>query len=237
MATTHSRPRSGGQVLVDELVTHGVTHAYCVPGESYLPVLDALYDAPIELTVCRQEGGAAMMAEAHGKLTGRPGVCFVTRGPGATNACAGLHIARQDSTPMILFIGQVERGMREREAFQEIDYRQLLGPLTKWTAEVDDPARLPEFIARAFQVATSGRPGPVALALPEDVLSQLTQVPPGRAGFTQDAAPSPAALRQLQALLERMGVAGSRDPSRQLGACVRILRFFREGALGRYSLD
>ena len=212
MAMTHSRPCSGGQVLVDELVTHGVTHAYCVPGESYLPVLDALYDAPIALTVCRQEGGAAMMAEAHGKLTGRPGVCFVTRGPGATNACAGLHIARQDSTPMILLIGQVERGMREREAFQEIDYRQLLGPLTKWTAEVDDPARLPEFVARAFQVATSGRPGPVALALPEDVLSQLTSTPPGRAITAQDAAPSRAALSQLQALL-----AGARRPLAILG--------------------
>ncbi len=201
MPTTQTRSRSGGQVLVDELLLHGVTHAYCVPGESYLPVLDALYDAPIELTVCRQEGGAAMMAEAHGKLTGQPGICFVTRGPGATNACAGLHVARQDSTPMIVFIGQVERGMRDREAFQEIDYRQMLGPLTKWTAQVDDPARLPEFIARAFQTATSGRPGPVALALPEDVLSQQVTTAPGRPCVAQDAAPSAAALERLATLL------------------------------------
>lgn len=198
---TAPRPRCGGQILVDELRVHGVTHAYCVPGESYLPVLDALHDAPIALTVCRQEGGAAMMAEAHGKLTGAPGICFVTRGPGATNATAGLHVARQDSTPMILFIGQVARGLRGREAFQELDHRALLGPLTKWSAEIDDPARIPESLSHAFHVATGGRPGPVALVLPEDVLREPACVAPGRPAGLTDAAPSAAGLARFQALL------------------------------------
>ena len=152
--------RTGGQILVDQLLIHGVDHIFCVPGESYLAALDALHDASIDVTVCRQEGGAAMMAEAYGKLTGRPGICFVTRGPGATNASPGIHIAKQDSTPMILFVGQIERGMREREAFQELDYRAAFGPLAKWATEVDDPARFPEIVSRAFHVATSGRPGP-----------------------------------------------------------------------------
>ena len=172
--------RTGGRILVDELAVHGVDHAFCVPGESYLSVLDALYESPISLTVCRQEGGAAMMAEAYGKLTGRPGICMVTRGPGATNACPGLHIAHHDSTPMILLIGQVERSMRGRQAFQEIDYRAFLGPLTKWVDEIDDPSRIPEFLSRAFHEATSGRPGPVALALPEDMLTQRASVPAGK---------------------------------------------------------
>jgi len=138
---TPTTQRTGGQILVDQLVLHGVRHIFCVPGESYLAVLDALHDAPIALTVCRQEGGAAMMAEAHGKLTGRPGVCFVTRGPGATNAAAGVHIAMQDSTPLVLFVGQIERGARGREAFQEVDYRAAFGPLAKWATEVDDARR------------------------------------------------------------------------------------------------
>src|ERR671926_254617 len=129
--------RTGGRILVDQLLVHGVDHIFCVPGESYLAALDALHDAAINVTVCRQEGGAAMMAEAHGKLTGRPGICFVTRGPGATNASPGLHIAKQDSTPLILFMGQVGRGMREREAFQEIDVRAVFGPMAKWATEVD----------------------------------------------------------------------------------------------------
>src|SRR5690606_8950994 len=124
--------RTGGQILVDQLLVHGVRHAFCVPGESYLAVLDALHDASIDVTVCRQEGGAAMMAEAHGKLTGRPGICFVTRGPGVTNASPGIHIAKQDSTPLIVFVGQIERGMREREAFQELDYRAVFGTMAKW---------------------------------------------------------------------------------------------------------
>src|SRR6186997_1090650 len=163
--------RSGGEVLVDQLLVNGVRHVFCVPGESYLAALDAFHDRDIAVTVCRQEGGAAMMAEAHGKLTGRPGICFVTRGPGATNASPGLHIARQDSTPMILFVGQIEKGMREREAFQELDYRAVFGSIAKWVTEVDDPARFPELISRAFHVATSGRPGPVVIALPEDTLT------------------------------------------------------------------
>src|ERR671921_1464369 len=169
--------RTGGQILVEQLIRHGVDHLFCVPGETFLAVLDALPAAPIAVTVCRQEGGAAMMAEAHGKLTGRPGICFVTRGPGATNASPGLHIARQDSTPMILFVGQVERGMREREAFQELDYRAVFGTIAKWTTEIDDPARIPELVSHAFHVATSGRPGPVVIALPEDMLTQVAEVP------------------------------------------------------------
>ncbi len=168
--------RSGGQLLVDQLIIHGVTDAFCVPGESYLAVLDALHDASIRVTVCRQEGGAGMMAEAAGKMTGRPGICFVTRGPGATNASPAIHIAMQDSTPMILFVGQIERGMREREAFQEVDYRAAFGPLAKWATEIDDARRIPEIISRAFHVATSGRPGPVVIALPEDVLTDMAAV-------------------------------------------------------------
>jgi acetolactate synthase I/II/III large subunit len=171
---THAR--TGGQILVDQLMVHGVTDVFCVPGESYLAVLDALHDASIRITVCRQEGGAAMMAEAAGKLTGKPGICMVTRAPGVTNASAGIHIAQQDSTPLIVFVGQVERGMMGREAFQELDYRAVFGTMTKWTVEIDDPARIPEILSRAFHVATSGRPGPVVIALPEDVLTDLAQV-------------------------------------------------------------
>jgi acetolactate synthase-1/2/3 large subunit len=166
--------RSGGQILVDQLKIHGSELAFCVPGESYLAVLDALYDAraQIRLITCRHEAGAANMAEAYGKLTGRPGICFVTRGPGATHASIGLHTAFQDSTPMILFIGQVARDQVEREAFQEIDYRRMLGPLTKWVAEIPSADRVPEFVSRAFHTAVNGRPGPVALALPEDMLTE-----------------------------------------------------------------
>jgi acetolactate synthase-1/2/3 large subunit len=165
--------RTGGRVLVDQLAIQGVQRLFCVPGESYLAALDALHDTPeIALTVCRQEGGAAMMADAHAKLTGKPGVCFVTRGPGATNASSGVHVAFQDSTPLVLLIGQVGRSMRDREAFQEIDFRRMYGELAKWVAEVDDPARLPEYLSRAFHTAQQGRPGPVVLALPEDVLSE-----------------------------------------------------------------
>ncbi len=155
-----TRSLTGAQCLVDCLLQQDVDQCFLVPGESYLAVLDALADAPrIDITVCRQEGGAAMMAEAFGKLTGRPGICMVTRGPGATNASAGLHIARQDATPMILFVGQVARDMREREAFQEIDYRRMFGQVAKWVAEVDSPRRMAEMVSRAFHVAMSGRPG------------------------------------------------------------------------------
>lgn len=163
--------RTGGEILVDQLVMHGVRHVFCVPGESYLAALDAFHDRDIAVTVCRQEGGAAMMAEAHGKATGRPGICFVTRGPGITNASAGIHIAAQDSTPLIVFVGQVAREMREREAFQEVNYRAVFSTMAKWVTEIDDAARIPELVSRAFYTATNGRPGPVVIALPEDMLT------------------------------------------------------------------
>src|ERR1041384_396694 len=147
--------RTAAEVLVDQLIANGVRHVFCVPGESYLAVLDAFHDRDLAITVCRQEGGAAMMAEAVGKASGRPGICFVTRGPGATNASPGLHIAMQDSTPMILFVGQIERGVREREAFQDLDYRAAFGAMVKWATEIDDAARIPEIVSRAFHVAMS----------------------------------------------------------------------------------
>jgi len=170
--------RSGGRILVDALKINGVDTIFCVPGESYLPVLDALYDekGTIRLVVCRQEGGAAYMAEAYGKLTGSPGICLVTRGPGALNAGVGLHTAFQDSTPLILFVGQVGAGMAEREAFQEVDFRRMFGQVAKWVAQIDRAERIPELVGRAFQVAVSGRPGPVVLALPEDMLSAAVSV-------------------------------------------------------------
>ncbi|WP_112873510.1 thiamine pyrophosphate-binding protein [Paracoccus endophyticus] len=163
--------RHGGRILADALAAHGVGRVYSVPGESFLAALDGLRDVGIPNIVCRQEGGAAMMAEAQGKLTGRPGVCFVTRGPGAANASAGVHVARQDSTPMILFVGQIARADRDRDAFQEVDYRRMFGGLAKWVAEIDQTDRIPEYVARAFDLAMSGRPGPVVLSLPEDMLS------------------------------------------------------------------
>ncbi|MBU2992565.1 thiamine pyrophosphate-binding protein [Octadecabacter sp. 1_MG-2023] len=169
--------RHGGQILVDQLTQLGVRRVFSVPGESFLAVLDGLYDAGIDNIVCRQEGGVAMMAEAYGKITGQPGVAFVTRGPGATNASAGVHIAMQDSTPMVLFVGQIRTQDRDREAFQEVDYKAMFGSIAKWVAEVNQTDRLPEYIARAFNVATAGRPGPVVLALPEDMLSAMADVP------------------------------------------------------------
>jgi acetolactate synthase-1/2/3 large subunit len=193
--------RSGGQILIDQLEIQGVKHVFCVPGESYLAALDALHDASIELTVCRQEGGAAIMAEAYGKLTGQPGICFVTRGPGATNASPGVHIARQDSTPLILFVGQVARDMRDREAFQELDYRAVFGSMSKWTTEIDDPERIPELVSHAFHVATSGRPGPVVIALPQDMLIQRAAVSDARKYQTFETAPTGADLAHLQKLL------------------------------------
>jgi acetolactate synthase-1/2/3 large subunit len=162
--------RTAAQVLVDQLVIQGVRHVFCVPGESYLPVLDAMRDSGIAITVCRQEGGAAIMAEAVGKATGRPGVCFVTRGPGATNAAHGIHIAQESSSPLIMFVGQVDWSVKGRDAWQELDYRAVFGSMTKWTAEIDDPARMSEHVSHAFHVATAGQPGPVVLALPHDVL-------------------------------------------------------------------
>lgn len=199
--------RHGGQVLVDQLVIHGVTRVFSVPGESFLAALDGLYDAGIDNIVCRQEGGAAIMAEAHGKMTGKPGILFVTRGPGATNASAGLHVAKQDSTPMIAFVGQIALGHRDREAFQEVDYRAVFGPMVKWAAEVESTDRLPEYISRAFHVATSGRPGPVVLALPEDVLSALTDAPD-----IPSVAPMPAAVSAAQVSAIADALAGAERP-------------------------
>ena len=169
--------RTGGQILVDQLNVHGTSHVFCVPGESYLAVLDALHDADISTIVCRQEGGAAYMAEAAGKITGQPGIVMVTRGPGATNASCGIHVAAQDSTPLIMFVGQVARDMKEREAFQEIDYKAVFGSIAKWVVEIDRAERIPEIVSRAFHVATQGRPGPVVIALPEDMLTDTVEVP------------------------------------------------------------
>ena len=191
---TTSPARTGGQILVDQLILHGVKQLFCVPGESFLAVLDALHDAAIDVTVCRQEGGAAMMAEAQGKLTGRPGVCFVTRGPGATNAAAGIHIAHQDSTPMLLFVGQVARGALGREAFQELDYGAVFGTMAKWVVQIDDAKRIPELVSRAFHVATSGRPGPVVIALPEDMLTDAVETVDALPYAVTETSPSPTAM-------------------------------------------
>src|SRR6195256_4873501 len=193
--------RTGGEVLIDQLVIHGVRHVFCVPGESYIAALDALHDRDIAITVCRQESGAAIMAEAQGKATGRPGICFVTRGPGATNASAGLHIAQQDSTPLILFVGQIGRDMREREAFQELDYRAVFGTIAKWATEIDDAARIPELISRAFYTATSGRPGPVVIALPEDMLVERVAVADAPAFAPVETWPGQSDMSRLQKLI------------------------------------
>ncbi|WP_343640059.1 thiamine pyrophosphate-binding protein [Roseateles sp.] len=203
---TVSRP--AGHALVEALIEQGITDVFGVPGESYLAVLDGFHEhrERIRFVACRQEGGASFMAEAQGKLTGRPGICFVTRGPGATNASIGLHTAFQDSTPMILFIGQVASDQRDREAFQEVDYRQMFGPgtlgMAKWVGEVQDPHRLPEYVARAFHTATQGRPGPVVLVLPEDMLTQPTGAPVLPRAKPAVAWPAPADLVELQARLE-----------------------------------
>ena len=199
------KARTAAQALVDQLIAEGVRQVFCVPGESYLGVLDALRDREIEVTVCRQEGGAAMMAEAVGKATGRPGVCFVTRGPGATNAAAGIHIARQDSTPMIMFVGQVDRGFRDREAWQEIDCRAVFGSMTKWTAEIETASRVTEYVSRAFHTAMNGRPGPVVLALPHDMLAEATIARDAPAAVAAEPAPCARELAALQALLDEAG--------------------------------
>lgn len=198
--------RWGGQILVDSLLAQGVDRAFCVPGESYLPVLDALYDVrdAIDLVVCRQEGGAANMADAYGKLTGRPGVCFVTRGPGAANASIGVHTAFQDSTPMVLFVGQVGRDIKDREGFQEVDFKAMFAPLAKWAAEISDARRIPEYVHRAFQTAIAGRPGPVVLALPEDVLSEVVEqaIDVGLQALPLDASPRPDQLERFAGMLQ-----------------------------------
>jgi acetolactate synthase-1/2/3 large subunit len=197
--------RTGGQVLVDQLELHGVEHAFCVPGESYLAVLDALHDADIRLISCRHEAAAANMAEAYGKLTGRPGVCLVTRGPGATHASVGVHIASQDSTPMILLVGQAPRAFLGRDAFQELDYPHAFGGLglAKWVVETDSAERLPELVARAFSVAAGGRPGPVVLALPEDVLFEETETPDAAPAHVAHPAPGDDDLARLGELLSQ----------------------------------
>ncbi len=195
--------RTGARILVDQLLVHGVERIFCVPGESYLAVLDALYDVQdrIRLVVNRHESGSTFMAAADGRLTGRPGVAFVTRGPGACNAAIGVHAAFQDSTPLILFIGQVGNDFVEREAFQEVDYRRMFGPMTKWVAQIDRADRVPEYVARAFATATSGRQGPVVLALPEDMLVAEAVVPDARRYRPVQASPGAADLQRLRELL------------------------------------
>ncbi len=193
--------RTGGQILVDQLRIHGVDRLTCVPGESYLAALDAMHDAAIDVLICRHEGGAAMMAEAYGKLTNRPGICFVTRGPGAMNAAHGVHIAAHDSTPMILFIGQCERAALGRGAFQEMDYQAVFGSVAKWVVEVHDARRLPEIVARAFAVAMQGRPGPVVISLPEDVLTDTAEAKDATVPTPVKAELSIAQFEQFEALL------------------------------------
>ena len=195
--------RTGAQVLVDQLVVHGVDTAFCIPGESYLAVLDALHDAPIRLVVARHEAGAANMADAYGKLTGRPGICFVTRAPGATHAAVGVYTAYQDSTPFILFVGQVPRSHRGREAFQELDYTRMFAETAKWVVEPEKAAALPELVAHAFHVATSGRPGPVVIALPEDVLGEEADVADAARYEAFRPAPSAADLQRVHELFGR----------------------------------
>jgi len=218
----HTNTRSGAEVLIDALKINAVERIFCIPGESYLAALDALYDrSEISVIVCRNEGGAAFMAEAEGKLSGRPGICFVTRGPGATNASGGLHVALQDSTPMILLIGQIARKDLDREAFQEIDYRRMFSEVAKWVAQIDDADRIPEYLNRAFHVATSGRPGPVVLALPEDMLTDLTEVADARAAQQVTISPAAADIArscELRAATERpliiVGGSGWSDATR-----------------------
>src|SRR5438105_14936895 len=194
---------SGGQILVQSLLAQGADQIFGVPGESHLAVLDALYDARdrIKLVVCRHESGASNMAEAYGKLTGRPGIALVTRGPGATNASIGIHTAFQDSTPLLLLVGQVPRRFVDREAFQEIDYRRLFGQMTKWAAQIDDARRVPEYVSRAFHTATAGRQGPVVLALPEAMLTEEAEAPATPAWQRVAAAPASDSIQRLLSVL------------------------------------
>jgi acetolactate synthase I/II/III large subunit len=196
--------RTGARILVEQLAIHGVDRVFCVPGESYIAILDALYDMPaIGLVTCRQEGGATMMAEADAKLTGKPGIVMVSRGPGAMNGSAGLHVARQDATPLVMLIGQVTRGTIEREALQAIDYRQMFGPVAKWVAQIEHAAHIPEFISQAFHVAVNGRPGPVVLAVPEDVQTETASVANGARYQVATTYASPAAMTAVQAALDQ----------------------------------
>ncbi|MBN3802616.1 thiamine pyrophosphate-binding protein [Paraburkholderia sp. Ac-20336] len=227
---------TGARLVVDALLTHGVERVFCVPGESFLAVLDSLHDetARIQTVVCRHEAAAANMAEAVGKLTGRPGVALVTRGPGATHASIGVHTAFQDSTPMILLIGQCAREHLEREAFQEIDYRRMFGQMAKWVAQIDDPKRIPEYLSHAFHTATSGRPGPVVLSLPEDVLSEACDAVPGAPAYQRVAAsPSAAQMEKLRQLLDGaqrpMVIAGGSGWTP--AACADLRRFIENWQL------
>jgi acetolactate synthase-1/2/3 large subunit len=217
MSQAAPRARTGGQILVDQLRIHGVEMAFGVPGESYLAVLDALYDhrERIRFIINRQEGGSAFMADAYSKLTGKPGICFVTRGPGATNASIGIHTAFQDSTPLILFIGQVAGDVVEREGFQEIDFRRMYGEMAKWVAQIDRADRVPEYVSRAFHTATSGRPGPVVLALPEDMLTETAVVADAQPWQRVPAHPGADQMTRLHGLL-----AGARRPMVIVGGSV-----------------
>jgi acetolactate synthase-1/2/3 large subunit len=221
------KTRTAAEVLVDQLVLNDVRHVFCVPGESYLAVLDAFHDRNLAVTVCRQEGGAAMMADAVGKATGRPGICFVTRGPGATNASPGIHIAQQDSTPMIMFVGQVTRDVKERDALQELDIRAVFGGMAKWATEIDDPARVPEIVSRAFYMATSGRPGPVVIGLPEDMLTERVAVADAPRFEPVETWPGVPEMKKLEELL-----SGAERPLAIVGgtrwtpeACVSMQQF------------
>ncbi|NDH32913.1 MAG: thiamine pyrophosphate-binding protein, partial [Betaproteobacteria bacterium] len=194
--------RLGGHLVADALAVQGVDTIFGVPGESYLPVLDGLYrHQDIRFVICRQEGGAAFMADAYAKLSGKAAVLMVTRGPGATNASIGIHTAHQDSSPMVVLVGQVGNDMTDREAFQEIDYRRMFGPMVKWVAQVDQAHRIPEYFAHAFQLAMSGRKGPVVLALPEDVLSATASVADTGPSQAVQAYPQPDAMKSLGAAL------------------------------------
>jgi acetolactate synthase-1/2/3 large subunit len=195
--------RHGGKLLADQLVVHGADTVFSVPGESFLAFLDGLYDSPIRLITCRHEGGAANMADAYGKLTGRPGIAVVTRGPGATQASVGVHTAFQDSTPLILLVGQVASDQEEREAFQEIDFRRMFGPMTKWVAQIDRADRIPEYVARAFTTACAGRPGPVVLALPEDMLASDTDAVDAQPFHVVQPHPGAEQIEELRGLLAR----------------------------------
>jgi acetolactate synthase I/II/III large subunit len=223
------KTRHGGKILADALAAQGVKLAFGVPGESYLPVLDGLHDLQdrLRFVVCRQEGGASYMAEAYGKLTGEPGVLFVTRGPGATNGAVGVHTGFQDSTPMVVFIGQVPNEFAEREAFQEIDYRRMYGQMAKWVAQIDRVERIPEYVSRAFHTAVAGRPGPVVLALPEDTLFSEAAVADVPKHHVVRSSPSPSQVEALKNLLAKAQapfvVLGGGGWSRE--ACQRLQKW------------
>ena len=230
---TASNARTGAQILVDQLTIQCVEHVFCVPGESYLAVLDAFHDAKIEITVARQETGAGIMADAYARLTGKVGVFFTTRGPGAMNAAHAIHIAEHDSVPLIMFVGQIERSMRGRGAFQEVDYEKVFGSMAKWAVEVNDPARIPEIVSRAFHVAMQGRPGPVVISLPEDMLIEKADVPDALRAEAVEAEPGAQALAKFTSLLQ-----SAKRPIAILGGSgwgETAVRQFREFAQ-RYAL-